>query len=120
MSFGRHYTGPRVSDNPTPEGIEPPLVYWVPSIAVCPIDFYDGTAFSGWKNDLLVGGLGAQVVERFRLDGKGVVEHEVILKNQGRVRDLIAGPDGAVYLVMNLGRRGGTSAIKRLVPVDTE
>lgn len=33
-SYGRTYEGPRVSDVPWREGIEQPIVFWVPSIAV--------------------------------------------------------------------------------------
>jgi glucose/arabinose dehydrogenase len=42
-----------------------------------------------------------------------VVDQEIILKNIGRVRDVAAGPDGLVYVVLNKPDR-----IVRLVPVD--
>jgi len=34
MSFGHDYSGPRISEYPTREGFESPLVTWIPSIAV--------------------------------------------------------------------------------------
>lgn len=39
VSFGRFYLGPRVSDNPWHEGMELPVVYWVPAIAISGMTF---------------------------------------------------------------------------------
>jgi glucose/arabinose dehydrogenase len=117
ITYGMNYNGTPITSETAREGMEQPVHYWVPSIAVSAVDFYDGSAFEGWTNDLLVGGLGAQVVERLRLDGKEVVEHEVLLKNEGRVRDIIVGLEGEIYVVVNTGRRSG-SAIRKLVPVE--
>jgi aldose sugar dehydrogenase len=47
-----------------------------------------------------------------RLAGGTVVEQEVILKDVGRVRDVAAGPDGYIYVVLN-----DPHSIIRLVPV---
>ena len=57
VSFGRWYEGPRVSDNPYRDGMEIPLVYWVPSIATSGMTFYTGDKFPQWKGNLFVGGL---------------------------------------------------------------
>lgn len=40
-----------------------------------------------------------------------VMHEEVILKNAGRVRDVVSGPDGAVYVVLN-----NPGTILRLTP----
>ena len=56
---------------------------------------------------------GQQEVRRIRLVDRKVFEQEVILKNIGRVRDVAAGPDGLVYVVLNKPDR-----IVRLVPAD--
>jgi glucose/arabinose dehydrogenase len=83
----------------------------VPSIAVCGLDFYAGEKFPKWKNDLLAGALAQQEVRRIRIVDRKVVEQEIILKNIGRVRDVAAGPDGLVYVVLNQPDR-----IVRLLP----
>ena len=101
VTYGMNYDGtPMVADTEK-EGIERPLTYWVPSIAVCGLDFYAGEKFPKWKNDLLAGALAQQEVRRIRIVDRKVVEQEVILKNIGRVRDVAAGPDGLVYVVLN-------------------
>jgi glucose/arabinose dehydrogenase len=93
------------------EGMENPLSYWLPSIAVCGLDFYTGDKFPKWKNDLLVGALAQQEVRRLRIVDKKVVSQEIILKNIGRVRDVAAGPDGLIYVILN-----GPDRLVRLVP----
>lgn len=108
------YTGPdgkKVNSVTAKEGIEQPIAYWVPSIAVCGLDFYNGDKFPKWKNDLLAGALAQQEVRRIRIVDKKVVSQEIILKDIGRVRDVATGPDGLIYVILN-----GPDRIVRLVP----
>lgn len=112
VTYGMNYDGSPITAETEKPGIEPPITYWVPSIAVCGLDFYTGDRFPKWKNDLLVGALRQQEVRRLRLSGGTVVEQEIILKNAGRVRDVAAGPDGYIYVVLN-----DPHSIVRLVPV---
>lgn len=93
------------------EGMENPVAYWLPSIAVCGLDFYTGDKFPKWKNDLLVGALAQQEIRRLRIVDKKVVSQEIILKDIGRVRDVAMGPDGLIYVVLN-----GPDRLARLVP----
>jgi glucose/arabinose dehydrogenase len=93
------------------EGIENPVASWVPSIAVCGLDFYTGDKFPKWKNDLLVGALTQQEIRRLRIEDKKVVSQEIILKDIGRVRDVAMGPDGLVYVILN-----GPDRLVRIVP----
>ncbi len=95
------------------DGIEQPIAYWVPSIAVCGLDFYTGDKFPKWKNDLFAGALAQQEVRRIRIVDKKVVSQEIILKNIGRVRDVAAGPDGLIYVILN-----GPDRLVRLVPAE--
>ena len=93
------------------EGIEQPVTYWLPSIAVCGLDFYNGDKFPKWKNDLLVGALAQQEVRRLRIVERKVISQEIILKNIGRVRDVAMGLDGLIYVILNSPDR-----LVRLVP----
>ena len=49
VSYGRTYPGPWQSERPTHEGFEPPIVYWVPAIAVSGMAFYTGDRFPSGK-----------------------------------------------------------------------
>ncbi len=113
ITHGMNYNGTPVTALTAKEGLEQPVVHWTPSIAVCGIDFYEGTRFPRWTGNLLVTGLAQQEVRRLVIDGERVVSQEVIVKDIGRVRDVASGPDGAIYLALNQPDR-----IVRLVPAE--
>ncbi len=116
ITYGINYNGKPISGITSAPGMEQPVHYWTPSIAVCGIDFYEGDAFPKWTGNLFVGGLSSEHLERFKLNGDEVVEHEVVLKGQGRVRDVSTGPDGSLYVILNADRNKGPGAVYRLVP----
>lgn len=96
-TYGEEYGGGKIGTTSKP-GMEPPLHYWVPSIAPSGMTFYAGSAFPEWKNNLLVGSLKFDLLVRLTLDGEKVTHEERIDIGQ-RVRDVRQGPDGAVYLL---------------------
>ncbi|HXP87743.1 MAG TPA: PQQ-dependent sugar dehydrogenase [Bryobacteraceae bacterium] len=107
VSYGRFYLGPRVSENPWREGMEPPLVFWVPAIAISGMTFYTGDKFPNWKNNVFVGGMRQGEVprsghlERIDFNDKWEELHrESMLRElQQRIRDVRQGPDGFLYLL---------------------
>ena len=107
VSFGRFYLGPRVSENPWREGMEPPLVFWVPSIAVSGMTFYTGDKFPNWKNNVFVGGMRQGEVprsghlERIDFNDKWEELHRESMLHElhQRIRDVRQGPDGYLYLL---------------------
>ena len=114
ITYGMNYDGTPMTNLTAREGLEQPVLYWVPSIAVSSIDFYTGTRFPEWKHNLLVAALAQQEVRRLVVEQHKVTHQEVLFKNVGRVRDLVVGPDGAIYLAFNTPDR-----IARMVPADT-
>jgi glucose/arabinose dehydrogenase len=72
--------------------------------------FYTGDAFPAWKGSLFVGGLGGTALVRLVVDGEKVVGEERLLQeNKERIRDVVQGPDGSLYVSTDpqAGRRGG-------------
>ena len=57
VSFGRDYAGPQISESPTRDGMESPLVVWIPSIAVAGMAVYTGDRFPNWKHNVFVGSM---------------------------------------------------------------
>ncbi|WP_425396807.1 PQQ-dependent sugar dehydrogenase [Aeoliella sp.] len=100
-TYGIDYNGTIISEDLTLPGTEQPVLYWVPSIAVCGTRFCTGDEFPRWQNNLLVGGLGHEELRRLVLSDNGVIHQELILKNAGRVRDVQCDPSGAVYVLLN-------------------
>jgi len=78
-----------------------PTFRWLPSIGACGLDVVRGNAFPQWKGDLVAGGLSGQNVDRIRVSGDKLVEREELIQGMGRVRDVMTGPDGNIYVVLN-------------------
>jgi glucose/arabinose dehydrogenase len=97
-SVGVNYDNTQISQGHAATGITPPVHTWTPSIGVCGAAFITSDAFKSWKGSLLVGGLASQKLYRCTLDGSKVVSEEVVSGVSGRVRNVIQGPDGAVYV----------------------
>jgi glucose/arabinose dehydrogenase len=101
QAYGEEYSGDPISGAATVrEGMEQPVYYWDPVIAPAGAQFYTGSAFPEWRNNLFVGGLREQALVRLTLENDRVTGEERLLKERGRrVRDVRQGPDGALYLV---------------------
>jgi glucose/arabinose dehydrogenase len=86
-----------------------------PSPAVSSFIIYGGDAFPEWRDDLIVGSLKATELYRIVLvDGEWVYT-EILIGGLARIRDVEAGPDGAIYLLLEHAAGG---QIVKLVPVD--
>ncbi len=100
-TFGINYDGTPLAESPFRSGMQPPVHHWTPSIAVSQIAFYDGEAFPDWAGNLLVASLGAQELRLMRMEGERAIGEEVLFKGHGRIRDVVSGPDGFPYVVIN-------------------
>ncbi|MCG2419826.1 PQQ-dependent sugar dehydrogenase [Aequorivita sp. F47161] len=110
VTYGVNYSGTKITDEKTRPGIEPPIYYWVPSIAPCGMDFVTSDKYPQWKGKLLVGSLKFAYVELLTLDGKKVTNREKIAQDIGRVRNVKMGPDGLIYIAVE------GQGIFRLIP----
>jgi aldose sugar dehydrogenase len=107
VSFGRTYEGPRVSDNPFKEGMELPLVTWIPAIAVSGMEFYTGDKFPTWKGNVFVGAMrqglipGTGHMQRIVFNDKmeEIRREPMLVELRQRIRDIRQGPDGYLYLL---------------------
>ena len=116
ITYGMNYNGTPITGNTAQEGMEQPVTYWVPSLAVSAVEYYQGNQFPKWRDHLLLASLAAQELRLLTLEGQRVVSQEILLKNQGRIRDVVTGRDGFIYLALE-ERSTNTSRIVRLVPV---
>jgi aldose sugar dehydrogenase len=101
ITFGRNYNGTIITEETEREGMEQPILYYKPSIAVCGMHFYTGDEFPKWNNELLVTALRFEEVQLHRVYDHRILHTETILKNAGRVRDAAPSPNGAIYVVVN-------------------
>ncbi|MBV9400996.1 MAG: PQQ-dependent sugar dehydrogenase [Bryobacterales bacterium] len=107
VSYGRSYPGPWQVSPPGHGGFEPPVVIWVPAIAVSGMAFYTGDKLPKWKGDVFVGSLrtgeipGTGHLERILFNEKmEELRRESLLTDfRQRIRDVRQGPDGLLYLL---------------------
>jgi len=107
ISFGRSYEGPRISQLPVAEGIDQPMIVWLPSIAPSGLTFYTGERFPNWKGNLFVGSSRRGEVprtgglERVVVNDKlEELRRETLLSElHQRIRDVRQGPDGLLYAI---------------------
>ena len=107
VSYGRTYQGPWQSERPGHAGFEPPVVYWMPAIAVSGMTFYTGDRFPKWKGDIFVGSLrtgeipGTGHLERILFNEKmeELRRESLLVELHQRIRDVRQGPDGLLYLL---------------------
>lgn len=108
VSLGRTYPGPwqAKTNEPTHEGFEPPLIFWMPSISVAGLTFYTGDRLPKWKGDLFVAGLrygeipGTGRLDRVLFNGQWeeLRRESLLLDLHQRIRDVKQGPDGLLYV----------------------
>jgi glucose/arabinose dehydrogenase len=103
IAYGIEYTGGAITGGiQAKDGMEQPLYYWDPVIAPSGMTFYTGSLFPTWKNSLFIGGLASEALVRLTMDGERVVDEERLLTDmrpRERIRDVVQGPDGALYLL---------------------
>jgi glucose/arabinose dehydrogenase len=117
IAYGIEYQGgPITGGIQAKEGMEQPRYYWDPVIAPSGMVFYTGKLFPAWQGSLFIGGLGSQNLVRLSMDGEKVVGEERLLQDlqpqREGIRDVIQGPDGALYLLTN----NAQGRVLKLVP----
>ncbi|PCK02571.1 MAG: secretion protein HlyD [Alteromonadaceae bacterium] len=99
ITYGMNYDGTPITSLTEKAGMEQPKHYWVPSIAVAGINFYEGSMFPEWSGKLLASGMAAKALHLLRVDGTHVLKDEVLLADQGRIRDAVVAADGSIYIL---------------------
>jgi len=106
IAYGVEYAGGPITGGITQKaGMEQPVYYWDPVIAPGAMAFYEADAAPAWKGSLFVTGLGPKYLARLTLDGDKVVGEERLMTEVGeRLRDIVVGPDGALYITTDNDR----------------
>ncbi|ATB46573.1 PQQ-dependent sugar dehydrogenase [Corallococcus macrosporus] len=100
IGYGEEYSGAPIHESPQAPGMEQPVYYWDPVISPSGMTIYSGTLFPEWRNNLFIGGLSARALVRLMVRNDRVVGEEHLLKNlDSRIREVVQGPDGALYLL---------------------
>jgi glucose/arabinose dehydrogenase len=105
IGFGIDYSGAKIHQGTSRQGMEQPIKQWTPVIAPSGMAFYTAELFPRWKNNLFIGGLASTALVRLEVDGEKVTKEERLLRDMGeRIRDVRVGPDGALWLLTDSSR----------------
>jgi aldose sugar dehydrogenase len=101
IGYGEEYTGKPINDNASQApGMEQPQYYWDPVIGPSGMIFHSGKGAPEFKGNIFVGGLRVQSLVRLVMNGDRVVGEERLLTDRKeRIRDVIEGPAGEMYLL---------------------
>jgi glucose/arabinose dehydrogenase len=106
VTYGRDYDGKKASPTPWRDDMEPPELFWVPSVTASGIVFYTGDAIPSWKGNLFLGAMtvgrigGTGNLQRVVFNENGEQRRETLLADlHQRIRDVRNGPGGLLYLL---------------------
>ena len=100
VSHGIDYSGARITPHTSLPGMRDPVRHWTPAIAPSGMTLYQGDLFPEWRGSLFISSLVQRQVRRLTLDGIRIDDEEILFEEIGeRLRDIRAGPDGALYLL---------------------
>lgn len=96
VTFGINYDGTPITPDTTLPGIEPPLTYWVPSIAPSGMTFIR----NGQPNneaDILLGALAGTHIHWLKMKDNKRISSTRSMNGYARFRDIRQAPDGKIY-----------------------
>jgi glucose/arabinose dehydrogenase len=105
VTYGIEYSGEKINGGTTQKaGTEQPVYYWDPVVSPSGITFYTGN-IEEWKNNLFIGCLSGEHINRIVMkDNKVVGEERLLLDQKERFRDVLNGMDGNLYAVTDSGK----------------
>jgi glucose/arabinose dehydrogenase len=113
ITYGIDYNGSRIGSGAVADGMEQPVYYWDPVIAPSGLLIYSGDKFPQWKGNFFIGGLASMALVRLEMNGDRVVKEERYLGElHERIRDVVQGNDGYIYVITDSDR----GRILRIVP----
>nr|WP_235938638.1 PQQ-dependent sugar dehydrogenase [Thalassotalea algicola] len=110
ISYGINYSGTSFTDLTAKPGMEQPIHYWDPSIAPSGMVFVTSDKYPHWQGKLLVGSLKFHYLVLLDVADNKIVDQHKIFEGIGRLRSIMQGNDGYLYV----GIDGG--GIKRIEP----
>jgi glucose/arabinose dehydrogenase len=115
ITYGRAYTSdpegknsglppPTIQPPTAAPGMEEPVTFYKPSIAISGMTFITGDKFPTWRGNLVVGGLVGMQLSRiiFNREGLEARREAMLLELRQRIRDVKQGPDGLLYMTTDM------------------
>jgi glucose/arabinose dehydrogenase len=100
IGYGEEYSGAPIHKSTQGPGMEQPVYYWDPVISPSGMVIYSGELFPEWRDNIFIGGLSSQALVRLVMKDDRVVGEERLLTDlNARIREVVQGPEGALYVL---------------------
>jgi len=125
IEAGANFGWPTIQGSQSMTGMRTPVSFYNPAVAPSGASFYRGDRFPRFVNNLFVATLRGTHLLRLRIDPASTrrlaAEERLLEGTFGRLRDVVTGPDGLLYVATNnRDGRGAPAAVDdrilRLVP----
>lgn len=110
VSEGDNYDGKPIPRPSTRPDLQPPVLFWVPSISPGGFMIYSGSMFPQWRGSGFIGALSGESLIRVTIDGAHAAKADRWPLGM-RVRDVAQAPDGSIWLLQD-----GEGRLFRLTP----
>jgi len=116
IGYGEEYSGEPIHKTTQAPEMEQPVYYWDPVISPGALTIYSGDLFPEWKGNFFIAGLSSKALVRLVLQADKVVGEERLLTSRSeRIRSVVQGPEGALYLLTD----GSSGKLLKLTPEAT-
>jgi glucose/arabinose dehydrogenase len=113
IGYGEEYSGEPIHQTTQAAGLQQPVYYWDPVISPGALTIYSGDLFPEWKGNFFIAGLSSKALVRLVLQADRVVGEERLLASRSeRIRSVVQGPEGALYLLTD----GSNGKLLKLTP----
>ncbi len=103
---GEEYSGKSIHMRTQSPAMEQLVYYWDPVTSPSGMAIYSGKPFPEWRGNIFIGGLSSKVLVRLTMKGDRVSgEERLLTERESRIREVVEGPDGALYLLTDSDNR---------------
>ncbi|PCI58178.1 MAG: hypothetical protein COB45_00970 [Gammaproteobacteria bacterium] len=110
ISYGINYNGTTLTDKTEKIGMAQPIIYWTPSIAPSDMIYVSSNKYPSLKGKFLLGSMKFGHLVLLTIEDEQIVSQEKVFEDIGRVRSLLQGTDGYIYVGID------GVGIKKLMP----
>ncbi len=103
ISYGVNYSGSKFTELTAKDGMKQPALYWLPSIAPSAMIYVTSDNYPELKGKFLLGSMKFGYIVVVEVVDNKVVKQSQLLKGIGRVRSLMQGQDGQIYVGLDGG-----------------
>ena len=98
ITYGIDYSGAVISPFTEKDGMEQPLIYWIPSIAPSDMIFYEKDVYPELKNNFLITALVSKDVKKININDL-TTQKSLFSDLKFRLRNIQDSPKGYIYLL---------------------